>query len=40
MSKLGFANVNIQTQFEVSGYTDYEDMKSGTKCRNWGSYGR
>ena len=30
----------IQTKFEVSNYTYYEDMKSRAKCRNWGNMGR
>jgi len=38
--QLGLAITNPQTKFEVSNYTHYEDMKSGAKCRNWGSLGR
>ena len=29
----------IQTKFEVSNYTHYEDMRSGAKSTNWGSLG-
>ena len=36
---LGLATVNLQTKFQVSNYTHYEDMRSGTKCTNWGSLG-
>ena len=39
-SRLGLATVNLQTKFYVSNYSHYEDMKSGTKCTNWGSLGR
>ena len=28
------------TKYEVSNYTHYEDMRSGAKCTNWGSWGR
>jgi len=31
--------MNLQTKFEVSNYTHYEDMRSGAKCTNWGSLG-
>jgi len=31
---------NLQTKFEDSNYSHYEDVKSGAKCRNWGSLGR
>jgi len=30
----------LQTKFEVSNYTHYEDIRSGAKCTNWGSLGR
>ena len=40
VSKLGLATVNLQTKFEVTNYTHYEDMRSGEKCTNWGSLGR
>jgi len=26
-------SINLQTKFEVSNYTHYEDMRSGAKCR-------
>jgi len=39
VSRLGLATVNLQTKFEVSNYTHYEDMISGAKCANWGSFG-
>ena len=29
---LWWATINVQTKFEVSNYTHYEDMKSGAKC--------
>jgi len=32
--------IPLQTKFEVSNYSDYKDMKSGAKCRHWGSLGR
>jgi len=28
VSKLGLATVNLQTKFEVSNYTRYEDMRA------------
>ena len=31
---------NLYTKFEVYICTRYEDMKSGTKCRNWGGLGK
>jgi len=40
VSRLGRGTINLQTKFEVSKYTHYEDMKSGAKCRNWGSFER
>jgi len=39
VSRLGLATVNLQTKFEVSNYTNYEDMRSGAKCTNCGSLG-
>jgi len=27
--------INLNTKFEVSMFTHYEDMKGNTKCRNW-----
>ena len=36
---LGLATINLQTNFEVSNYTHYEDMRNGAKCTNWGSLG-
>ena len=40
VSRLGLASVDLQTKFEVSNYTHYEDMRSGAKCTNWGSLGQ
>ena len=42
VSKLGIATINLQTKFDISNYSHYEDMNSGAKCRptNWGSLGR
>jgi len=40
IGRLGLATINLQTKFEVSNYTHYEDMRSGAKCTNWGSLGR
>ena len=34
VSRLGLATINLQTKFEVSNYTHYEDMRSGAKCTN------
>jgi len=28
------------TKFEVSGFTRYEAMNGGAKCRKWGGLGR
>ena len=39
ISRLGLATVNPQTQFEVSNYPHYEDMKSSAKCTNCGNLG-
>ena len=39
VDRLGLATINLQTKFEVSTYTHYEDTRSGTKCTNWGSLG-
>jgi len=39
IGRLKLATVNLHTKFEVSNYTHYEDMKSGAKCTNWGSWG-
>ena len=36
-SRLGLATINLQTKFEVSNYTHYEDMRNSAKCTNWGS---
>jgi len=33
------AAINLLTKFKVSVSTDYEDMKSDTKCRKWGGLG-
>jgi len=35
--RLGLAAINLQTKFEVSNYTRYEDMRSGAKCGSWGA---
>ena len=40
ISRLGISTINLQTKFEVSNYTHYEDMKNGTKCTNWDSLGQ
>jgi len=31
ISRLGLATINVQIKFEVSNYTNYENVKSGTK---------
>jgi len=28
--------INMHTEFEVSTFTNYEDMKGNAKCKNWG----
>ena len=33
ISRLGLSTINIQTKFDVSNYTLYEDMKSGAKVK-------
>jgi len=38
--QLGLATINLRIKFKVSNYTNYEDMKSGAECTNWGSWGR
>jgi len=40
IGRLGLATINLQTKFEVFNYTHYEDMRSGAKCTNCGSWGR
>ena len=40
IGRLGLATINLQTKFEVSNYTHYEDIRSGATCTNWGSWGR
>ena len=40
VSRLGNATINLQTKFEDSNYSHYEDMRSDAKCTNWGSLGR
>ena len=41
ISRLGLSTINIQTKFDVSNYTLYEDMKSGAKVKkNLGSFGQ
>jgi len=35
---LALAAVNLQTKFEVSISTHYEDMKGDTKCRKRGGF--
>jgi len=32
--RLGLAVINLHTKFEVSIFTQYEDIKGNTKCRN------
>ena len=39
VSRLGLATINLQTKFEVSDYSHYEDMRSGAKYTNWGTLG-
>ena len=39
IGRLGLATINLQTKFEVFNCTHYEDMRSGAKCTNWGSWG-
>jgi len=39
IGRLGLATINLQTKVEVFNYTHYEDMRSGAKCTNWGSWG-
>jgi len=29
----------MYTKYEVSMFTDYEDMKGDEKCKNWGGLG-
>jgi len=36
---LEFATFNLNTKFEVSISTHYEDMKGDTKCRKLGGLG-
>jgi len=36
---LALATVNLPTEFEVSNFTHYEDMKGDTNCRKWGGLG-
>jgi len=31
--------INQCTKFEVSGFTRYEAMNGGAKCRKWGGLG-
>jgi len=31
---------NLQAKFEVSTFTNYEDMKGKVKCKNWGGWVR
>ena len=35
--RLDLADINLQTKFEVSKFTLYEDMEGNAKCKNWGS---
>ena len=37
--RLGLATINLCAKFEVSSFTNYEDMNSDEKCQNWGSLG-
>ena len=34
IDRLGHATINLQTKFEVSNYTHYEDMGSSAKYTN------
>ena len=36
---LGLATINLYTKYEVSIFTDYEDMIGDEKCKNWGVWG-
>jgi len=40
VSKLEIATINLQTKFDISNYSHYEDVKSYAKCTYWGSLGR
>jgi len=31
--------INLYNKYEVSMFTQYEDMKGDEKCRNWGGLG-
>jgi len=31
--------IDLRTKFEVSTFTQYEDMKGNAKCRIWGDLG-
>jgi len=37
--RLGLALINPHPKFEISMFTDYEETKGNTKCRNWGGLG-
>ena len=37
--RLGLATINLYTKYEVSMFTNYEDMKSDEKCKKWGGLG-
>jgi len=30
---------DLHTRLEISMFTHYKDIKSNTKCRNWGGLG-
>ena len=36
--RLGLATINLNTKYEVSKFTHYEDMKGDEKCKNWGGF--
>jgi len=40
MHKLEHNMINLSTEFEISMFTHYGDMKGNEKCRNWGGFGR
>jgi len=37
--RLGLATINWHTKYEVSMFTNYEDMKGDEKCKKWGGLG-
>jgi len=39
IGRVGLAILSQCTKFEVSGFTRYEAMNGGAKCRKWGGLG-